>query len=138
MSDLTNIPPAGGGDDKPVVQSYSHQPIGARVPEKVARGGYSTGQLVLDSPKAFIIDFIHGLYPNGAVSSRVFVAAPQLLRRVAQVVVAMQSYQTAYVKRRGARPIRWGESVSVVARQRDQRDTETHNLGEQVLFAVSL
>ena len=56
MSDLTNLPPAGG-DDKPVVQQYTHQPVAARVPEKVARGVYSTGQLVLDSPKEFIIDF---------------------------------------------------------------------------------
>src|SRR5206468_2803295 len=72
MPDEPPTPPAGDptppGDqtpgnkppfsDAPVVQPYSHQPVSARVPERVARGVYSAGQIILDSPKEFVIDFL--------------------------------------------------------------------------------
>ena len=101
MSDLTNIPPAGnGGDDKPIVQSYSHQPIGARVPEKIARGVYSTGQLVLDSPKEFIIDFLQGLTRPHQVVSRV-VVTPQTMQ---EFINALQLNLDNYTKTFGPPP----------------------------------
>jgi hypothetical protein len=101
MSDLTNIPPAGnGGDDKPIVQSYSHQPIGARVPEKIARGVYSTGQLVLDSPKEFIIDFLQGLTRPHQVVSRV-VITPQTMQ---EFINALQTNLENYTKTFGPPP----------------------------------
>ena len=101
MSDLTNIPPAGnGGDDKPIVQSYSHQPVAARVPEKVARGVYSTGQLVLDSPKEFIIDFLQGLTRPHQVVARV-VITPQTMQ---EFINALQQNLDNYTKTFGAPP----------------------------------
>lgn len=66
-------PPGGGSPfgEQPVVQRYSHQPVSARVPERVARGAYSTGQIILDSPKEFIIDFLQGLTRPQQVTARV-------------------------------------------------------------------
>lgn len=78
MSDLSNLP-SGSGDDQPIVQSYKHQPVGARVPEKSSRGVYSTGQLVLDSPKEFVIDFLQGLTRPHQVVARV-VVTPQTMQ----------------------------------------------------------
>src|SRR3954466_4798178 len=102
MSDLTNFPPAGpnpgGGNDndKPVVQSYSHQPVAARVPEKVARGVYSTGQLILDSPKEFIIDFIQSLTRPHQVVGRV-VVTPATMEEFAQAFSTnLENYTATY------------------------------------------
>ncbi len=102
MSDLTNMPQSGGEDDKdkPIVQSYSHQPVGARVPEKVARGVYSTGQIVLDSPKEFVIDFLQGLTRPFQVGARV-VVSPQTMQ---EFIGALQQNVDNYSKTFGAPP----------------------------------
>jgi uncharacterized protein DUF3467 len=101
MSDLTNIPPAGnGGDEKPIVQHYSHSPVAARVPERVAKGAYSTGQLVLDSPKEFIIDFLQGLTRPHQVVARV-VLTPQTMQ---EFVKALQTNLDSYSRMFGAPP----------------------------------
>ena len=68
-------PPPG---DQPYVQPFHHQPVAARVPEKVARGVYSTGQVVLDSPKEFVIDFLQGLTRPHQIVARV-VVTPQTM-----------------------------------------------------------
>jgi hypothetical protein len=39
-------------------QEVQHQSISARVPEKVARGVFSTGVLVLQGPHEFVLDFV--------------------------------------------------------------------------------
>lgn len=75
MSDLTNHPVSPRpDDDKPISQRVAHQPVSARVPEKVARGVFSTGQLVLDSPKEFCLDFLYGLSRPYQVVARVIMA----------------------------------------------------------------
>src|SRR5213592_4179201 len=58
-------------DPRIFTQSIAHQPVGARVPERVARGVVSTGQVVLDSPKEFVIDFLQGLTRPAQVVARV-------------------------------------------------------------------
>jgi hypothetical protein len=62
----------------PHVQPFNHQPVGARVPERVGRGVYSTGQVVLDSPKEFVIDFLQALTRPHQVVARVIVT-PQTM-----------------------------------------------------------
>src|SRR5437762_10438038 len=97
MSDLTNIPPAGnGGDDKPIVQSYSHQPVGARVPERVARGVYSTGQLVIDSPKEFVIDFFQGLTRPFQVNARVVMTPATMQEFASTLAVNLENYTRSF------------------------------------------
>ncbi len=82
MTDQPNNPPsndpAPNDPHAPVVQPFSHQPIGARVPERVGRGVYSTGQIVLDSPKEFVIDFLQALTRPHQVVARV-VVTPQTM-----------------------------------------------------------
>ena len=190
MSDLTNNPPSGGNDDKPIVQSYSHQPIVVRVPEKVGAaciaqgsscstaprnswsifckaspghtrwsarvvlspqtmqefinavqsnlenysktfgappplpppptqnrptieeiyqnyklpedmmsGAYANSVLIGHGVTEFFFDFISGFYPNSAVASRVFMAAPQIPRFITMLNTAMQNYTTRYQKK---------------------------------------
>lgn len=86
MSDLSNNPVSPRpDDDKPFSQKIAHQPVSARVPEKVARGVLSTGQLVLDSPKEFCIDFLFGLARPYQVVARV-ILAPQSMTELANAL----------------------------------------------------
>jgi hypothetical protein len=79
MSDLTNYPVAPRpDDDKPFSERIAHNPVSARIPERVSRGVHSTGQLVLDSPKEFCVDFLFGLARPFQVVSRV-IMAPQTM-----------------------------------------------------------
>src|SRR5215213_9122222 len=47
------------------------QHFSARVPEKVKGGVYCTGQVIHDSPKEFVIDFLQGLNRPFQVVARV-------------------------------------------------------------------
>jgi hypothetical protein len=64
-------PPAGPPDGAAFTQQFNHQPVGARIPERVARGAFTTGVIILDSPKEFVLDFLQGLSRPFQVVSRV-------------------------------------------------------------------
>lgn len=86
MSTPPNNPPGSPfNDDKPVREPIEHSPVTARVPEKCARGVYTTGQLVLDGPKEFVIDFLQGLTRPFQVGARV-VLTPQTMAEFAQAL----------------------------------------------------
>jgi hypothetical protein len=86
--------------DKVFVQPFNHQPVSARVPEKVARGVFTTGQLILDSPKEFVIDFLQGLTRPHQVAARV-VMTPATM---AEFVNALRQNLDNYVKQFGQPP----------------------------------
>jgi Protein of unknown function (DUF3467) len=65
-------------------QHFQHQPVAARVPERVARGVFTTGVLVLDSPNEFVLDFLQGLTRPFQVAARVIVV-PAVME---QIVIA--------------------------------------------------
>jgi hypothetical protein len=67
-------------------QQFSHNPVAARVPERVARGGHATGVIVLDSPTEFVLDFLQGLTRPYQIVSRV-VVHPQVM---GQLTAALQ------------------------------------------------
>lgn len=67
VSDFTNHPISD--QNKPAPQQPSH--MSARVPERVARGVYSTGQIILDGPREFVIDFLQGLTRPYQVVARI-------------------------------------------------------------------
>lgn len=54
-------------------QQFQHQPVAARVPERLARGVVTTGVLVLDSPNEFVLDFLQGLTRPYQIAARVIV-----------------------------------------------------------------
>jgi len=55
-------------------EKLAHTPVAARVPERVARGVLCSGQVVLDSPKEFVVDFLQGLTKPAQVVARVVLA----------------------------------------------------------------
>jgi hypothetical protein len=71
--------PQGPGSNQPQPEGNSgqfnqriaHAPVTARVPEKVARGVFSTGVIVIDGPFEFVLDFVMGLVQPRQVVARV-------------------------------------------------------------------
>ncbi len=64
-------PPKPSGDQGAYTQEIKHQQVSARVPEKVSKGVFSTGALVLQGPHEFVIDFVLRLTNPHHISSRV-------------------------------------------------------------------
>jgi len=69
-NDPGQSPPSDSGTFS---QQFQHQPVAARVPERLARGAITTGVLVLDSPNEFVLDFLQGLTRPFQIAARVVV-----------------------------------------------------------------
>jgi hypothetical protein len=95
----------GKGDPPPnesgtFAQQFQHQPVSARVPERLARGVATTGVLVLDSPNEFVLDFLQGLARPYQIVARV-VVAPAVME---QIVGAVGENLAKYTQVYGAPP----------------------------------
>jgi hypothetical protein len=88
------------GDPNTVVQEFQHSNIGARVPEKVARGVFSTGALVLQGASEFVLDFLLRMNQPHQVVARVVM--PNHL--VPQFIEALNTNLENYKKTFGAPP----------------------------------
>src|SRR3954464_4095350 len=90
----------GGGNSGQFNQRIQHTPISARVPERVARGVFSTGVIVIDGPYEFVLDFVMGLVQPRQVVARV-VMSPVV---VEQFVNAIRDNVGKYASRFGKIP----------------------------------
>jgi hypothetical protein len=79
-----------------VREPIRHSAISARVPERVARGVYSTGQLVIDSPKEFVIDFFQGLTRPFQVNARVVMTPTTMQELVATLQINLDNYTRSF------------------------------------------
>src|ERR1051325_12202209 len=95
MSEASDKPPGEGKPSGETPPQPGH--FAARVPERVARGVYSSGQVMLESPKEIVIDFLMGLTRPFCVVSRV-VVTPQTL---GEFVTAMEKNLEGYVQQFG-------------------------------------
>jgi hypothetical protein len=96
--------PFNQGDPPPGQPQQPPQPpthFSARVPEKVNRGVYCTGQVIHDSPKEFVIDFLQGLNRPFQVVARV-VMTPQTF---AEFISTFTENLSNYEKQFGPPPI---------------------------------
>lgn len=82
--------------NQPITEKLSHAPVGARVPEKIAPGVYSTAQVVLDSPKEFVIDFLQGLTRPFRVNARVVVAPATMAELINALKDNLQKYTNTF------------------------------------------
>lgn len=92
--------PAEGGNSGQFNQRIQHAPISARVPERVARGVFSTGVIVIDGPYEFVLDFVMGLVQPRQVVARI-VMSPVV---VEQFVHAIRDNVGKYESRFGKIP----------------------------------
>ncbi len=89
-------PPDDNDPNKIVREPIHHQPVSARVPERVARGAYSTGQLVLDGPKEFVIDFLQGLTRPFTVNARVVLAPVTMGEFIGALQANLENYTRSF------------------------------------------
>src|SRR5436309_14806484 len=98
-------PPGPGGPGQPnkegtFSQEFRHQPVSARVPERLSEGVLSTGVLVLDGPNEFVLNFMQALTRPFRVASPIVLSAPVMK----QLVVAVRDYIARYEQRFGSIP----------------------------------
>lgn len=94
MSEPANNPPSD--PNAPISEKLAHSPVGARVPERIVAGVYSTGQIVLDSPKEFVIDFLQGLTRPYRVNARVVIAPATMTELITALKDNIEKYTTAF------------------------------------------
>ena len=90
-------PPSPDDPRRDIVQQpVQHQPVSARVPEKVSRGVMSTGQVILDSPKEFMIDFLQGRTRPHQVVARVIMTPATMQEFLNALQQNVQRYTDTY------------------------------------------
>jgi len=97
MSEIPSTPPPP--EDQPpgaFTQEVQHQAVSARVPEKVARGVFSTGALVLQGPHEFVIDFLLRMAPPQQVAARVVLPISIMPSVIAAVKENLAKYQSKF------------------------------------------
>ena len=103
MSDLPDNPP-----DEPVppppdplsTEPVKYDPVGARVPDQVAEGVFSSGVIVLDGQEEFVVDFVQGVARPPRVAARV-VLSPRVM---GQFIEALKENLGKYEKSFGKPP----------------------------------
>jgi Protein of unknown function (DUF3467) len=89
---------SGGGG--PTSQEIRHTQVSARVPERVARGVFSTGAVVLQGAHEFIVDFLLRMTQPQQVAARVVIPPAVMARFIA----ALRENLTAHNRNFGAPP----------------------------------
>lgn len=103
MSDGEGKVPEEPGRDPPpgaVSHEIRHSQVSARVPEKVGRGSFSTGAIVLQGPNEFVLDFLVTMGRPHQVAARV-VLPPQVL---GQMIAALRENYNMYTQKFGQPP----------------------------------
>jgi hypothetical protein len=81
-------------------QEVQHSQISARVPEKVARGVFSTGAMVFQGPHEFVIDFVLRMAQPHQIAARV-VLPPTIMP---SVIAALRENLNIYQSKFGPPP----------------------------------
>jgi hypothetical protein len=90
-------PFSGGPPPGPVSQDFTHTAVAARVTEKVLRGVFCSGTLILQTQDEFLVDFVSAMTQPQQLVARVVMNA----RTLAQFVPALQANLTKYEQQFG-------------------------------------
>src|SRR4051794_17519172 len=90
----------GRNDPHTYTQDFRIANIGARVPEKVARGVFATGVLVLQGATEFVLDFVLRMNQPQQVAARVVLP----ISLVPQLLEALKANLEKYRQNFGAAP----------------------------------
>ena len=81
---------------EPVTQEIHHSQVSALVPEKVGRGSFSTGAVVLNGPHEFIIDFLLRMTKPHQVSARVIIPPGVVPRFIGALQENLDNYKRRF------------------------------------------
>jgi hypothetical protein len=77
-------------------QEIQHPQVSARVPEKVGRGVFSTGAMVLQGPNEFVLDFVLNLAPPHQLVARVVLPPTVMPSLIAALRENLANYQAKF------------------------------------------
>ena len=83
-------------DSQPRSQEIKHSQVSAIVPEKVARGTFSTGAVVVQGAHEFIIDFLLRMTSPQQLAARVVVPPQVVGRLIAALEVNLRNYERQF------------------------------------------
>jgi Protein of unknown function (DUF3467) len=88
--------PAPHDEDGPYCEEIQHSQVSAVVPERVARGVFSTGAVVVQGVHEFIIDFLLRMSQPQQVASRVVLPPGVVAQFIAALTDNLNNYQSKY------------------------------------------
>jgi len=88
------------GDPGAYTQEIKHSQVSARVPEKVGRGVFSTGALVLQGPHEFVLDFVIRIAMPHQIAARVILP----FSLIPSFIAALRENLANFTKRFGPPP----------------------------------
>jgi hypothetical protein len=77
-------------------QEFQFSPVSARVPERVARGVFSTGAIVLQGPDEFVIDFILKLAHPSQIVARIVLPTQVIPRFIGALEENLKIYESNF------------------------------------------
>jgi hypothetical protein len=88
--------PSSPGDEGPYCEEIQHAQISAVVPERVARGVFSTGAVVVQGPHEFILDFLLRMSQPQQVAARVVLPPGVVVQFIAALSDNLKNYESKY------------------------------------------
>ncbi|MGA2064190.1 MAG: DUF3467 domain-containing protein [Thermoguttaceae bacterium] len=75
------------------VQDFQHSPVGARLPEKVGRGVFSTAIMLLQTHDLFLLDYLSMMVAPQQVVARIVMTASSFMQFLAALRTNVASYE---------------------------------------------
>lgn len=101
FGDPPELPKPQPGAPRPSVQEIYDE---LKIADEVLPGAYANGLMIGHSASEFKMDFITNLYPHSAVSSRVFMSAPQVPRMIESLQSTYQQFLQRVQQQRQQQP----------------------------------
>jgi hypothetical protein len=92
--DPSHSPPPG--DEVPFCEEVQHSQVSAVVPERVSRGVFSTGAVVVQGPHEFILDFLLRMSQPQQVAARVVLPPGVLVHFIAALAENLRNYESKH------------------------------------------
>jgi hypothetical protein len=98
MSDRPENPgaPRPSGEPGSFTQEVHHSQVSARVPERVARGVFSTGAMVFQGAHEFVIDFVLRMGQPHQIAARVVLPPSMMPSLIAAIRDNIANYQSKF------------------------------------------
>jgi hypothetical protein len=88
--------PPPPGEEGPYCEEIQHPQISAVVPERVARGVFSTGAVVVQGPHEFILDFLLRMSQPQQVAARVVLSPGVVVQFISALSDNLRNYESKY------------------------------------------
>jgi hypothetical protein len=75
-----------------------------KLPDSLLCGAYANGVMIGHTASEFKLDFLTNLFPHSAVSSRVYLSAPQMPRLLESLDSTFQQFQQRIIQQQQSRP----------------------------------